>query len=187
MYCPEGHPEANRVGADPLSRSPAGDTRMPWDQQSEIEGVHQLAWKSGLGLLSRADDHDAVAIARDLLRCPSVTPADAGALGVLERVLKGAGFEVHRVTFRSPAQPIENLYARIGYQAPHLMFAGHTDVVPPGDARRWTHPPFAARSRTACCTAAARDMKGAIACKIAAVLDHLDCATAASRRARSRS
>ena len=58
---------------------------------------------------------DALSIARDLLRCPSVTPADAGALGVLENVLKGAGFDVHRVTFSEPgAADIDNLYARIG-------------------------------------------------------------------------
>lgn len=82
---------------------------------------------------------DAVSIARDLVRCPSVTPADAGALGVLENLLKTAGFEVHRVTFSEPGTAdIDNLYARIGSSAPHITFAGHTDVVPPGDEAAWT-------------------------------------------------
>jgi succinyl-diaminopimelate desuccinylase len=118
---------------------------------------------------------DPVAIARDLLRCPSVTPAEGGALAFVESVLKGAGFEVHRVTFEEQGtDPIENLYARIGSEAPHLMFAGHTDVVPPGDAARWSHPPFAsAVDKGVLYGRGAVDMKGAIACKIAATLDYL--------------
>ena len=72
--------------------------------------------------------NDAVSITRDLVRCPSVTPADAGALGVIERLLNDAGFEVHRVTFGEPGTAdIDNLYARIGTEAPHITFAGHTD------------------------------------------------------------
>src|SRR5215475_5895088 len=86
---------------------------------------------------------DPVAIARDLLRCPSVTPNEGGALTYLESILKGAGFDVHRLTFAGPCTaPVENLYARIGSAAPHLVFAGHTDVVPPGDEAKWTHAPF---------------------------------------------
>src|SRR5207245_1675737 len=89
---------------------------------------------------------DPVTLARDLLRCPSVTPAEAGALGVLEAVLKAAGFAVHRITFAEPGTaPVENLYARIGRTAPHLIFAGHTDVVPPGQEAKWSHPPFAGK------------------------------------------
>ena len=65
---------------------------------------------------------DPIALARDLLRCPSVTPAEGGALALIERVLKSAGFEVHRVTFEEAGtDPVENLYARIGTAAPHLM------------------------------------------------------------------
>jgi len=87
---------------------------------------------------------DPVALARDLIRCPSVTPAEGGALATIETMLKGAGFTVHRVTFEEPGtDPIENLYARIGAAAPHLMLTGHTDVVPPGDEAKWSHPPFA--------------------------------------------
>jgi succinyl-diaminopimelate desuccinylase len=118
---------------------------------------------------------DPIALARDLLRCPSVTPADGGALALTERVLQDAGFTVHRVTFEEPGtDPIENLYARIGDAAPHLMFAGHTDVVPPGDEAKWTHPPFASEIADGVLYGrGAVDMKGAIAAKIAAVLDYL--------------
>jgi succinyl-diaminopimelate desuccinylase len=118
---------------------------------------------------------DPVALARDLLRCPSVTPAEGGALALIESVLKDAGFAVHRVTFEEPGtDPIENLYARIGSAAPHLMFAGHTDVVPAGDAARWSHPPFASEiDKGVLYGRGAVDMKGAIACKIAATLDYL--------------
>src|SRR3984893_1841876 len=86
---------------------------------------------------------DPVALAREFLRCPSVTPQEGGALSLLEKVLSGAGFAVHRVVFSEPgADDVENLYARIGTAGPHLVFAGHTDVVPPGDETAWTHPPF---------------------------------------------
>jgi succinyl-diaminopimelate desuccinylase len=118
---------------------------------------------------------DPIALARDLLRCPSVTPAEGGALGLIEGVLKGAGFVVERVTFTEPGTaPIDNLYARIGSVGPHLMFAGHTDVVPPGDEAKWTHAPFAGEIADGTLFGrGAVDMKGAIACAIAAALDHL--------------
>jgi succinyl-diaminopimelate desuccinylase len=118
---------------------------------------------------------DPVALARDLLRCPSVTPAEGGALALIEGVLKTVGFEVHRVTFAEPGTaPVENLYARIGNTAPHLVFAGHTDVVPPGDEAKWTHPPFAGEIDGGTLYGrGAVDMKGSIACALAAVRDHL--------------
>ena len=118
---------------------------------------------------------DPVAIARDLLRCPSVTPAEGGALTFLEKTLKGAGFAVHRMTFSEPGtDDVENLYARIGTSGPHLMFAGHTDVVPPGDVKAWSHEPFAGDIADGVLFGrGAVDMKGAIACKVAAALDHL--------------
>lgn len=118
---------------------------------------------------------DALSIARDLLRCPSVTPADAGALGVLEKLLGDAGFEIHRVTFSEPgAADIDNLYARIGTQAPHITFAGHTDVVPAGDETKWTHGAFAGDVKDGMLYGrGAVDMKGGIACSVAAVLDYL--------------
>jgi succinyl-diaminopimelate desuccinylase len=118
---------------------------------------------------------DPVALARDLVRCPSVTPAEAGALTLIEGNLKRAGFEVHRVTFAEPGtMPVENLYGRIGSTGPHLVFAGHTDVVPPGEQGKWTHPPFAGEiTADTLYGRGAVDMKGAIACAIAAALDHL--------------
>ena len=87
---------------------------------------------------------DPVAIARDLIRCRSVTPEESGALAYLQDVLAKAGFAVHRMTFAEPGTaPVENLYARIGKEKPNLVFAGHTDVVPPGEEAAWRHPPFA--------------------------------------------
>ena len=96
-------------------------------------------------------------------------------MSYLESVLKASGFAVHRMTFSEPgAADVENLYARIGTGAPHLMFAGHTDVVPPGNAAVWSHPPFAAEiDGDVLYGRGAVDMKGAIACKVAAALDHL--------------
>src|ERR1700738_4316736 len=119
---------------------------------------------------------DALSIARDLVRCPSVTPADAGALGVLERLLKAAGFEVHRVTFSEPGtSDIDNLYARIGSETPHITFAGHTDVVPPGDEAAWTLGAFSGEVKDGfLCGRGAVDMKGGIACSVAAVLQFLE-------------
>ncbi|MDQ8727257.1 succinyl-diaminopimelate desuccinylase [Bradyrhizobium sp. LHD-71] len=118
---------------------------------------------------------NSLSILQDLVRCPSVTPADAGALGVLERLLGDAGFELHRVTFSEPgAADIDNLYARIGTAAPHLVFAGHTDVVPPGDETAWTLAPFAGEVKDGLLYGRGTvDMKGGIACSVAAVLDYL--------------
>jgi succinyl-diaminopimelate desuccinylase len=118
---------------------------------------------------------DPVAIARDLLRCPSVTPDEGGALAYLHDVLAKAGFDVHRMTFAEPGTaPIENLYARIGSEAPNLVFAGHTDVVPPGDPKAWSHPPFAGDvAGDELYGRGAVDMKGGIACFVAAALEYL--------------
>src|SRR5258705_5598779 len=119
--------------------------------------------------------NDAVSITRDLVRCPSVTPADAGALGVLERLLKDAGFEVHRVTFSEPGtSDIDNLYARIGTEAPHITFAGHTDVVPPGDETAWSHGAFSGEVNHGFLYGrGAVDINYGIACSVAPVLDCL--------------
>ena len=118
---------------------------------------------------------DALSIARDLVRCPSITPADAGALGVLETLLKAAGFETHRITFSEPGTAdIDNLYARIGSQAPHISFAGHTDVVPPGDEAAWTVGAFSGEVKDGFLYGRGTvDMKGGIACSVAAVLQYL--------------
>lgn len=114
----------------------------------------------------------AVEIARTLIRCPSVTPAEGGALEALGAILRDAGYEVHRVPFSDMNTPdIDNLFAKTGNGGPHLVFAGHTDVVPPGDPASWTHAPFSGElakgelfGRGAC------DMKGAIAAFAAAAI-----------------
>jgi succinyl-diaminopimelate desuccinylase len=127
---------------------------------------------------------DPVAVARELLRCPSVTPEEGGALAYLQDVLSKAGFTVHRTTFAEPGTaPVENLYARIGTAKPNLVFAGHTDVVPPGDDKAWRHPPFAGAVEDGMLYGrGAVDMKGDIACFVAAVLDHLAANGGAPRR-----
>jgi succinyl-diaminopimelate desuccinylase len=118
---------------------------------------------------------ESIAIARELIRCPSVTPDEGGALAYLQSVLEPAGFTVHRLTFSEEGTPdVENLYARIGASRPHLCFAGHTDVVPPGDESAWRYPPFAAEVADGLVYGrGAADMKGAIACMVAAVQAHL--------------
>lgn len=118
---------------------------------------------------------DPVALAQALIRRPSVTPADEGALAVLEGVLKPLGFTCHRLRFEDDGEaPVENLYARIGEAAPHFCFAGHTDVVPPGDASLWQSDPFAAEIKDGILTGrGASDMKAAIAAFVAAAARHL--------------
>ena len=114
----------------------------------------------------------ALEIARALIAFPSVTPADAGALPYLKALLAEAGFAAEIVSFAAPGTPsIDNLYARFGARAPNFVFAGHTDVVPAGDAGKWRFDPFAGAladgqiwGRGAC------DMKGAVAAGVAAAL-----------------
>jgi succinyl-diaminopimelate desuccinylase len=121
------------------------------------------------------DSFDPVALARELVRCPSVTPAEGGALEVLAAVLRQAGFAVHREKFSNPGTPdVENLFARIGGGSPHLVFAGHTDVVPAGDESAWSHPPFSGEIADGLLYGrGAVDMKGAVAAFAAAAIDHL--------------
>jgi succinyl-diaminopimelate desuccinylase len=118
---------------------------------------------------------DVIALAQGLIRCRSVTPDDDGAIGIVEAKLAEAGFKIERLKFSEPGTPdIENLYARIGTASPNVCFAGHTDVVPIGDEGQWTHPPFGAEIHDGMLYGrGAVDMKGAIACFMAAALDHL--------------
>ena len=104
-------------------------------------------------------------LAQALIRCPSVTPADEGALDVIQDALTKLGFQCTRLPF----EDIDNLYAEIGAGAPHFCFAGHTDVVPPGADDEWTSPPFgAALIDGKLWGRGAADMKGAIAAFMAA-------------------
>ncbi|HUO99168.1 MAG TPA: succinyl-diaminopimelate desuccinylase [Rhizomicrobium sp.] len=115
---------------------------------------------------------DPVALAQALIRCPSVTPKDEGALGVMEDALKPLGFACQRLAFQEPGtEQVENLYAQIGTGAPLLCFAGHTDVVPPGEG--WRHDPFGAVIDGGMLYGrGAADMKSAIAAFLAAVARH---------------
>jgi succinyl-diaminopimelate desuccinylase len=114
----------------------------------------------------------AAEIARKLIARRSVTPVDDGALPYLRDLLEGAGFTAEIVSFSEPgAATVDNLYARIGTKAPHIVFAGHTDVVPAGDAAKWRFDPFSGEiadgmiwGRGAC------DMKGGVAAAVAAAL-----------------
>ena len=110
---------------------------------------------------------DVLDLARALIRRPSVTPADEGAMDVLQRALEDLGFNCRRMRFGE----IENLYARRGTARPNLCFAGHTDVVPVGDEAAWTSSPFAAdiNSDDVLIGRGAVDMKGSIAAFVAAV------------------
>ncbi|MGD0024347.1 MAG: succinyl-diaminopimelate desuccinylase [Xanthobacteraceae bacterium] len=119
---------------------------------------------------------DPAAITRDLVRCRSVTPEEGGALAYLHELLAKAGFTVHLMTFAEPGTaPVENLFARIGTEKPNLAFAGHTDVVPPGDEASWRHSPFAGEIEGDMLYGrGAVDMKGGIACFVAAALEYLN-------------
>ncbi|MBW3560171.1 MAG: succinyl-diaminopimelate desuccinylase [Proteobacteria bacterium] len=109
---------------------------------------------------------DVVEFARALVRRPSVTPIDAGALGVMQAALEPLGFHCRRLPFAE----VDNLYARRGSAGPNLCFAGHTDVVPPGEEAAWTHPPFGAEVADGLLYGrGAADMKGGIAAWTAAV------------------
>lgn len=118
---------------------------------------------------------DPIEIAQALIRCRSVTPAEGGALDYLGGLLGRAGFEIHRQKFSSPTLPeIDNLFAKIGNGKPHLVFAGHTDVVPPGREANWSEPPFAGVLKEGKLFGrGAVDMKGAVAAFAAAALDYV--------------
>ncbi|MEL7029857.1 MAG: succinyl-diaminopimelate desuccinylase [Pseudomonadota bacterium] len=113
---------------------------------------------------------DPLAFAQALIRRPSVTPEDAGALDILQSALETLGFDCRRMPFEEEgAARVDNLYARYGQSAPNFCFAGHTDVVPPGDETAWASPPFAAEVRDgALWGRGAADMKSAIAAFVAA-------------------
>ena len=125
--------------------------------------------------MSGQDLTDPIPLAQALIRCPSVTPEDAGALAVLRGALENLGFACQALTFEAPdTTAVANLYARLGTAAPHFCFAGHTDVVPVGDAGAWRHAPFAAEIAGGVLYGrGATDMKSAVAAFVAAVARHL--------------
>ena len=119
---------------------------------------------------------DPVELTRALIRCPSITPEEGGALSLLEQVLGALGFACHRLRFEEEGTPaVENLYARLGTEGRNLCYAGHTDVVPVGDRKGWSVDPFAAEIRDGQLIGrGAVDMKGSIAAFIAALARHLE-------------
>jgi len=118
---------------------------------------------------------DPITLAQELIRCPSVTPKDEGVMAALEKHLKALGFTCHRMTFSdAPGEPTENLYARLGTAQPNFCFAGHVDVVPPGDKSAWSVDPFSATVKDGYLIGrGTEDMKGAIAAFVSAVSEFI--------------
>ncbi|MEP0942872.1 MAG: succinyl-diaminopimelate desuccinylase [Rhizobiaceae bacterium] len=118
----------------------------------------------------------AASLLQQLIRCPSVTPIEGGALDLLQSRLEPLGFVVQRRIFSKPGTPdVENLYARLGTESPNLCFAGHTDVVPVGNESDWSSKPFEGGVVDGFMIGrGAVDMKGGIACFIAAVEAYLE-------------
>ncbi|WP_338144404.1 succinyl-diaminopimelate desuccinylase [Neoroseomonas marina] len=117
---------------------------------------------------------DPVPIAQALIRCPSVTPADEGALDVVQRLLEPLGFDCTRLVFGPEDYRVDNLFARRGGEGPHVCYCGHTDVVPPGNLAAWTDDPFAGVVRDGVLYGrGACDMKGGIAAFVAGLADYL--------------
>ena len=115
---------------------------------------------------------DPLHILQSLIRCPSVTPAEAGALTCLEDLLCQAGFDCRRLPFaEAGTAEVDNLFARFGTGRPHFCFAGHADVVPPGEEDLWSHPPFDGDVADAMVYGrGASDMKGSLAAFAAAAI-----------------
>ena len=116
-------------------------------------------------------------LASALIQCPSVTPAEAGVLTLLDDLLSPFGFEVHRPTFSQDGYPdVENMFAKIsGGEGPHLAFAGHVDVVPVGEEAMWQQPPFCGAVKDGKLYGrGAADMKGGVAAFVAATLRYVE-------------
>lgn len=126
------------------------------------------------------DPLDPIDLTQRLIRCRSVTPADEGALGIVEDELAALGFTIHKLRFEGDnSYPVDNIFARLGTSAPHVCFLGHTDVVPPGRESDWTYPPFAAEIHDGILYGrGAADMKSGVAAAIAGasrfLADHKD-------------
>ena len=110
-------------------------------------------------------------LAKELISFPSVTPIDAGAIKFLSKKLKTLGFKCKILVFKDKkSKPIKNLYARLGTKQPNLCYAGHTDVVPPGNIKDWTVNPFKPIIKNNHLIGrGANDMKSSIACFVSAV------------------
>ncbi len=119
--------------------------------------------------------YDVIEITQNLIKCPSVTPKDEGALVYLSEKLAELGFECQRVDFGEGQSHVPNLFARLGSDAPHICYAGHTDVVPTGALESWSYPPFDAHIENGILYGrGASDMKGSVAAFISAVSSYLE-------------
>lgn len=118
---------------------------------------------------------DPVKLTQDLIKCPSITPHEGGALDFLQNILQQMGFTCHRLLFDDINTPdVDNLYARIGTSGPVIAFAGHTDVVPVGEEKSWNVDPFAGEIKDGKLIGrGAADMKGAIGAFVAAISNFL--------------
>ena len=114
-------------------------------------------------------------LAKELIKFPSITPVDAGVMNFLEKKLKKLGFKTKILEFKEKGfQPVKNLYARIGTKGPNFCYAGHVDVVPPGNIKRWTVNPFKPSIKNGHLIGrGANDMKSSIAAFVSAVSDFL--------------
>ncbi len=120
-------------------------------------------------------DLDCIDLTRRLIRCPSVTPAEGGALDLLQEVLEGLGFTCHRLIFSEPGTAdVDNLYARLGAKGANFCYAGHTDVVPVGDPADWSADPFGGELHDGWVYGrGAVDMKGSVAAFVSALAGFL--------------
>ena len=119
--------------------------------------------------------NDVIKITQDLIRCPSVTPKDEGAQELLAALLSDAGFECHHLPFGEGEERVPNLFARIGASGPHICYAGHTDVVPPGDESKGTYGPFNPEIKDGILYGrGASDMKGSVAAFAAGAIAHVN-------------
>ena len=118
---------------------------------------------------------DELKLSKELIRFPSITPIDAGAIKFLSKKLKSLGFKCKILEFKEKnSQPIKNLYARLGTKKPNLCYAGHTDVVPPGNLKDWNVNPFSPKIKNGYLVGrGANDMKSSIACFVSAVSKYL--------------
>ena len=118
---------------------------------------------------------DEIKLSKELIKFPSITPVDAGAIKFLSKKLKSLGFKCNILEFKDKkSKPIKNLYARLGKKQPNICYAGHTDVVPPGNYKDWTVNPFKPIVKNNHLIGrGANDMKSSIACFVSAVSKYL--------------
>ena len=112
-------------------------------------------------------------LAKELIKFPTVTPVDAGIMKFLEKKLKSIGFKTKILEFKDhDSKPVKNIYARLGKKSPNFCYAGHVDVVPPGDIKKWSSNPFIPKIKNGKLIGrGASDMKSSVASFIAAVSD----------------